>query len=37
MTGEAINPGDVIISIPAKLLITTTSVLNSYLGNYFER
>ena len=37
MTRRPLNPGDVIISIPEKLLITPTYISHSYLGHALQR
>ncbi|GCB76556.1 hypothetical protein scyTo_0019156, partial [Scyliorhinus torazame] len=36
MTTKALQPGDLVIKLPEKCLLTTTTVLNSYLGEYIE-
>ncbi|XP_038657513.1 SET domain-containing protein 4 isoform X2 [Scyliorhinus canicula] len=37
MTTKALQPGDLVIKLPEKCLLTTTTVLSSYLGEYIER
>ena len=34
MTKQAVSPGDIIISLPRSLLITTEAVLGSEVGSY---
>ena len=34
MTKQAVSPGDIIISLPRPLLITTEAVLGSEVGSY---
>ncbi|XP_067849365.1 SET domain-containing protein 4 isoform X2 [Heptranchias perlo] len=37
MTTKALQPGDLVIALPEKCLLTTSTVLGSYLGEYIER
>ncbi|XP_078265820.1 SET domain-containing protein 4 [Rhinoraja longicauda] len=37
MTTKALQPGELIIALPEQCLLTTTTVLGSYLGEYIER
>uniref|UniRef100_UPI00398F7DA8 SET domain-containing protein 4 isoform X2 n=1 Tax=Pristiophorus japonicus TaxID=55135 RepID=UPI00398F7DA8 len=37
MTTKALQPGDLVIALPEKCLLTTSTVLRSYLGEYIER
>ena len=37
MTKQAVSPGDIIISLPRSLLITTETVLSSEVGNFVKK
>ncbi|XP_067896139.1 SET domain-containing protein 4 isoform X2 [Heterodontus francisci] len=37
MTTKTLQPGDLVIELPEKCLLTTNTVLKSYLGEYIER